>query len=64
MEWASNRKSLTLHFMPAYASWLNQIEIPYGIFARDVICQSKHGLMNQTMQYIKRCDKTNAPPLN
>ena len=26
-----------LHFTPTYASWLNQIEIWFGILARDVL---------------------------
>jgi len=38
MEWASKRTRLTLHFTPTYASWLNQIEIWFGILAREVLC--------------------------
>lgn len=68
MEWASKRRRLTLYFTPTYASWLNQIEIWFGIFTRDVICggvwQSKQALVNQTMQYIKRHNETNAAPFN
>lgn len=68
MEWASKRKRLTLHFTPTYASWLNQIEIWFSIYTRDVIrggvWQSKQELVNQTMQYIKRYNETNAAPFN
>jgi transposase len=68
MERASKRKRLTLHFTPTYASWLNQIEIWFSIFTRDVIrggiWQSKQQLVNQTMLYIKRYNETNAAPFN
>jgi transposase len=68
MEWASKRKRLTLHFTPTYASWLNQIEIWFSIYTRDVIrggiWQSKQELVNQTMRYIKRYNETNAAPFN
>jgi transposase len=68
MEWASKRKRLTLHFTPTYASWLNQIEIWFSIYTRDVIrggiWQSKQELVNQTMHYIKRYNETNAAPFN
>lgn len=68
MEWASKRKRLTLHFTPTYASWLNQIEIWFSIYTRDVIrggiWQSKQQLVSQTMQYIKRYNETNAAPFN
>jgi putative transposase len=37
MEWARRRRGLTLHFTPPYASRLNQVEIWFNIFSRDVI---------------------------
>jgi len=68
IEWVSKRKRLTIYFTPTYASWLNQIEIWFSIFTRDVIrggvWQSKQQLVNQTMQYIKRYNETNAVPFN
>jgi transposase len=68
MEWASKRKRLTLRFTPPYASRLNQVEIWFSIYTRDVIRerirQSKQELVNQTMQYIKLYNKTSAAPVN
>ncbi len=44
-----------MHFTPTYASWLNQIEIWFGILARDVIrggvWKSKQELVNQIIYY-------------
>ena len=52
-EWALKRSRLTLHFTPTYASWLNQIEIWFGILARDVLLgavwPSKGELVKQIM---------------
>lgn len=66
MEWATKRRRLTLHFTPTYASWLNQIEIWFGIFTRDVvrggIWQSKQELVKQIMSYIKRYNEDRAAP--
>ena len=65
-EWASKRSRLTLHFTPTYASWLNQIEIWFGILARDVlrgaVWHSKGELVKQIMHYIKRYNETYAHP--
>ncbi len=42
---------------PTYASWLNQVEIWFGIFARDVlrdaVWRSKAELIRQIMEYIR-----------
>lgn len=66
MEWVSHRRRLTLHFTPTYASWLNQIEIWFGIFARDVIkggvWHSKKELIDQIMYYIKKYNEEKAKP--
>jgi putative transposase len=57
MKWVNGRRALTLHFTPTYASWLNQVEIWFNIFSRDVIrggiWKSKHQMVNQIMAYIK-----------
>jgi putative transposase len=56
MEWAKRRRGLTLHFTPTYASWLNQVEIWFNIFSRDVIrggiWKSKQQMVDQIMRYI------------
>ena len=53
-EWVAKRRRLTLHFTPTYASWLNQVEIWFGIFSRDVLkggCwRSKQELIRQIVQ--------------
>jgi transposase len=66
MEWVSRRRRLTLHFTPTYASWLNQIEIWFHIFSRDVVkggvWRSKHELVDQITFYIKRYNRDRAHP--
>ena len=65
-EWASHRRRLTLHFTPTYASWLNQVEIWFSIFSRDVIkggiWHSKQELVKQIMYYIKKYNEKMANP--
>lgn len=65
-EWASHRRRLTLHFTPTYASWLNQVEIWFSIFSRDVIkggiWHSKQELVKQIMYYIKKYNEKRAKP--
>jgi len=64
--WAARRRRLTLHFTPTYASWLNQVEIWFNIFSRDVIrggiCRSKKDLVEQLMHYIKKYNQERAHP--
>ena len=66
LEWVAKRRRLTLHFTPTYASWLNQIEIWFGIFSRDVIkggiWHSKQELIKQIMNYIRCYNKERAHP--
>jgi transposase len=65
-DWASKRRRLILHFTPTHASWLNQVEIWFGIFSRDVIrggiWQSKKDLIEQIMHYIKKYNEERAHP--
>ena len=66
LEWATKRRRLTLHFTPTYSSWLNQIEIWFNIFTRDVIkggvWRSKSALINQIMAYIRHYNEERAHP--
>lgn len=66
MEWISHKRRLTLHFTSTYSSWLNQIEIWFGILARNVIrggvWRSKQELVNQILYYIKRHKQERAAP--
>lgn len=65
-EWAAKRRRLTLHFTPTYASWLNQVEIWFSIFSRDVVkggvWSSKKHLVNQIMSYIRHYNEHRAKP--
>ncbi len=65
-DWAKRRKRLTLHFTPTYASWLNQVEIWFNIFARDVlkggVWRSKTELIRQIMEYIRTYSRDRAKP--
>lgn len=65
-EWAARRRRLTLHFTPTYASWLNQVEIWFNIFTRDVIrggiWHSRKDLVDQIMHYIKEYNQGRAHP--
>jgi transposase len=66
LAWAARRRRLTLHFTPTYASWLNQVEIWFGIFARDVlrdaVWHSKAELIAQIMEYIRSYSSERAKP--
>lgn len=65
-KWVSQRKRLSLHFTPTHASWLNQIEIWFNIFTRDVlrggVWPSKQALVEQIMNYIKNYNELWAKP--
>jgi len=64
--WAARRRRLTLHFTPTYASWLNQAEIWFGIFGRDVlrdaVWHSKAELVSHIMTYIRSYSSERAKP--
>jgi putative transposase len=63
--WAAKRRRLTILHTPTYASWLNQVEIFFNIFTREVmrggVWGSKQELIAQTMYYIK-CYNESATP--
>jgi len=64
--WVARRRRLTLHFTPTYASWLNQVEIWFGIFGRDVledaVWHSKAELVSHIMKYIRSYSSERATP--
>jgi len=64
--WVASKKRIHMYFTPTYASWLNQIEIWFNIFTRDVlrggIWPSKRALVNQIMKYIKNYNQLWAKP--
>jgi len=57
---------MTMHYTPTYSSWLNQVEIWFNIFARDVlrdgVWRSKQQLVGQIMEYIKNYNQLWAKP--
>jgi putative transposase len=64
-EWAARRRRLTILFTPTYASWLNQVEIFFNIFTREVlkggVWTSKRELVDQIMYYVKRYNEEAVP---
>jgi transposase len=64
--WVAGKKRVHMYFTPTYASWLNQIEIWFNIFTRDVlrggVWPSKQALVNQIMKYIKNYNQLWAKP--
>lgn len=65
-QWLKGKRKFKVHFTPTYSSWLNMIEIWFGIITRDVIAggiwESKKQLIDQLMEYIKTYNKTRAKP--
>lgn len=66
MAWLESKRRMTLHFTPTYSSWLNQVEIWFNIFARDVlkdgVWRSKQQLVSQIMEYVKNYNQLWAKP--
>jgi transposase len=66
--WLESKKRITMHYTPTYSSWLNQIEIWFGIMTRDVlkdgVWHSKKQLVNQILEYIETYNKFRAKPFN
>lgn len=65
MEWAAKRKRLHLAFTPTHASWLNQIEIWFGILSRKVvrrgIFKSQDELVERLMRFIETYNQDARP---
>ena len=65
-EWIDSKKRITMHYTPTYSSWLNQIEIWFGLLTRDVlkdgVWHSKKQLINQIMEYIENYNKHRSKP--
>jgi transposase len=67
-EWLSRKRRITLHFTPTYSSWLNQVEIWFGILTRDVlrggVWTSKRQLVSQLMEYVRTYSRERAKPFS
>ena len=65
-KWVKSKKRVTFHYTPTYASWLNQVEIWFNIFTRDVlrggVWRSKRALVSQIMEYIRNYNQLWAKP--
>lgn len=64
--WVASKRKIVLHYTPTYSSWLNQIEIWFGILSKDVlkggVWKSKEQLVSQILLYIKTYNRTRARP--
>jgi transposase len=65
MAWASRHKRLHFAFTPTHASWLNQIEIWFGILTRKIvrrgIFKSRDDLVERLMKFIENYNKDARP---
>ena len=64
-EWLSNHTNVTFHFTPTSASWLNQVEIWFGIMGRKVLRGASHiskdALRQSVESFIESYNKTARP---
>lgn len=67
-EWLSHKRKITIHHTPTYSSWLNMIEIWFGILTKDVlknaVWTSKKQLIKQIIEYVKTYNRDRAKPFN
>lgn len=65
-KWLLKHKKVKMFFTPTYSSWLNQIEIWFGILSRDVlkdgVWDSKEELVECIIKYIKYYNEKKAKP--
>ncbi len=65
-EWLSHKRKITMHFTPTYSSWLNMIEIWFGILTKDVlkdaVWSSRKQLVAQLIEYVKTYNKKEKKP--
>jgi transposase len=65
-DWLSKKRKIKIHFTPTYASWLNQVEIWFNIFSKDVlkggVWKSVKQLSSQMIEYINTYNQTRAKP--
>jgi putative transposase len=65
LAWVAKQKRLHLHFTPTHASWLNQIEIWFGILTRKVVRRgvfsSRQELIDRLLAFIKAHNENARP---
>ena len=67
LEWcAAQRPKVTLHWLPAHGSWLNQVEIWFSILSRKCLrrasVRSTHDPRTFIQRFLKTCNTHFAPP--
>ena len=64
-DWLSGHQNYFIHFTPTHASWLNQIELWFSIYARKIIRRgvfdSKEDLVAKTLEFIELYNKKAKP---
>jgi putative transposase len=65
-DWLRKKRKIKIHFTPTYASWLNQVEIWFNIFTKDVlkggVWKSVQQLSSQMIEYINTYNRSRAKP--
>ncbi len=65
-DWLSARPNYFIHFTPTHASWLNQIELWFSIYARKIVNRgvfdSKDALIEKTREFAIELYNKNAKP--
>jgi transposase len=51
-DWLAAHPNVTFHFTPTSASWLNQVEIWFGIFSRKALADASFGSVEQLVRAI------------
>ena len=63
--WLAKRPRYHVHFTPTYSSWLNQVEIWFGLITRHAIrrgsFQTVRALIQRIMDYVARYNRTSRP---
>jgi len=64
-EWLSKHQNVTFHFTPKGSSWINQVEIWFGIITRQAIRRGTFGsvrlLINAISRYIASWNEDSVP---
>jgi len=64
-EWLAKRPRYHVHFTPTHSSWLNQVEIWFGLITRQAIrrgsFQTVRALIQRIMDYVTRYNRTSRP---
>ena len=63
--WLAKRSRYHVHFTPTHSSWLNQVEIWFGLITRQAIrrgsFQTVRALIQRITDYVTRYNRTSRP---